>query len=195
MVPTQTVHVIETNLIDFSHECFVGRTPACVRSAAPIHVMPTGGYSRRQDVCSAAMHAPSAACTYVQVPNFLLAAPTLITAAAAVVAYVRRDPARALTLGRLGPGCLQARASLLLERLLPSLAAQDSTDDASRSHVRKPLPTLSSGFYSDGVFVFVVQLAAMLLIAALFMHIQVCVLMMGVCVMWLDEARVGSGAC
>lgn len=109
----------------------------------------------------------------MQVPNFLLAFPTLLIGCAAVVTYVHRDLARALTLGRLGPGSLHIRASLLLERLLPSLAAQDSTDHASHSHRQKSRPT-SSGFFADEVFVFVVQLAAMLLIAALFMHIQVC---------------------
>lgn len=182
MAPTHTVHVIETNLIDISHECFVSGTPASAMDRThPIHakgrLLPPARCVQYSNACTHIQ------CKCMQVPNFLLAAPTLVTAAAAVVAYVRRDPARALTLGRLGPGSLQARASLLLERLLPSLAAQDSTDDASRKRLRKPLPTLSAGFYSDGVFVFVVQLAAMLLIAALFMHIQVRVLMLGACVM------------
>lgn len=103
-----------------------------------------------------------------------MASPTLLIGSAAVITYVRRDLTRAFTLGRLGPGPFQARVSLLLERVMPSLAAEDSTDQSSRRRRQKDPRPLGSGFYTDGVFVFVVQLAAMLLIAALFMHIQVC---------------------
>eukprot|EP00892_Ulva_mutabilis_P012175 jgi/Ulvmu1/932/UM102_0015.1 len=110
-----------------------------------------------------------------QIPNFLLAAPTLLFGAAAVVSYVHRDVLRAATLGRLGPARLQARMSLLLERILPAYAPPESTDRnaAARSARSKRRPSLKSGFYADAGFVFVVQLAAMLLIAAVFMHIQV----------------------
>lgn len=140
----------------------------------------------------------------LQVPNFLLASPTLLIGTAAVATYIRRDLARAFTLGRLGPGPLQARVGLLLECVMPSLAAQDSTDKSARSRRRKDPRPLSSGFYADGVFVFVVQLAAMLLIAALFMHIQVCtwqrfVDLCFVSAMWhrsfvLDSVSSGAGS-
>lgn len=115
-------------------------------------------------------------CVFVQLPNFLLAAPTLLFGCGAVVSYVRRDAVRALTLGRLGPSWLQAHTRLTLERVMPCYAPVESTERnrTARRSLTKRRPSLRSGYYVDEGFVFVAQLAAMLLIAVIFMHIQVC---------------------
>ena len=84
----------------------------------------------------------------MQVPNFVLAAPIIALACAAVVTYVRRQPATCLTIGNTLP-----------TSWLPG--------------VLKRSEQASSGFGAPDVFVFVVQLAAMLSFGAVFMHIQV----------------------
>ena len=87
----------------------------------------------------------------LQVPNFALASPMAIIAAAAVSAYIHRRPLHSASVGGLLP-------TRLVQRLIPAKLKD-----------RRP----SKGFYSDACFVFVAQLAAMAAFSVLFMHVQV----------------------
>jgi hypothetical protein len=110
----------------------------------------------------AAMRSP------VQVPNFVLAAPTLVISATAVWKYFMHDPARCITLGNLASPQLLAR----LQRLLEPISVRHAVETSSRTPSNHT-NGYSTGFYADAVFVFVAQLAAMALFAGAFMHIQV----------------------
>lgn len=110
------------------------------------------------------------ACNTVQIPNFALAAPTLVLSFAAVGSYFGHNPARFLSIGNLGTPRMRSYIHDLVNR-----ARKDDLDDGSPpdSHVKAGYLKQDTGFFSDGSFVFVAQLAAMALFSALFMHIQV----------------------
>lgn len=105
----------------------------------------------------------------VQIPNFVLAAPTLMLSFAAVRSYFRRDPARFLSLGNLGTHKMLARLRGAFEN------DSAETDEFSKPSILANARGQETGFSADGAFVFVAQLVAMALFAALFMHVQVCV--------------------
>ena len=128
----------------------------------------------------------------VQIPNFALAAPTLLLACAAIHCYVKQDPARTLFLGNLGPAKFRARVASRITGEKRSCATHDthaaypvdatsamsgahthdSADSGSFAGASRRQSEAATGFLADGSFVFVAQLAAMALFAALFMHIQ-----------------------
>jgi hypothetical protein len=85
---------------------------------------------------------------FMQLPNFLLAAPVISISAAAVLEYASRRPLHCASLGGIVP-----------PQLLGRVVKQGTVN--------------KKGFLADGVFVFVAQLAAMVLFGTAFMHIQV----------------------
>lgn len=101
----------------------------------------------------------------MQIPNFGLAFPTLLLSFAAIRRYFKHDPARFLSLGNLGTPKMLAR----LRRMAgPPAPATEVSDSSAPLYTRERV----TGFVADDSFVFVAQLAAMALFAALIMHIQ-----------------------
>lgn len=120
--------------------------------------------------------------TAKQLPNFLLAAPILALATSAAAAYAAHNRSRVLSLGSLGPpSCLRwLQTCVGAQHEGTSANSYAATCDvaeqrrSSRGTPEEPAERVPSiGFYADGVFVYVAQMSAMALFAALYMHVQV----------------------
>ena len=85
---------------------------------------------------------------HMQIPNFVLAGPIICIATSAVVHYARQRPDICLSVGGILPASMWHRSE-------------------------RPAPKAQAGYAAEAMFVFVAQLAAMLVFGTLFMYIQV----------------------